>query len=97
MSYLSVLVLFFISAIVLEHKSKIPLFHSVRERLTTMGVIFIIGITADYYGVYSGHWVFPGKGLAGVWIGKVPIEDYIFAFVAPYWAIVVYNFLHNRG
>ena len=96
MSYLSILLIFLLSAVFLEWKFRIRLYHSFKERVTIIGLLFIIGITWDYYAVSQGHWKFPGSGLLGIYIGILPIEEYLFFLIMPYWGFTIYRTLEKK-
>ena len=76
MEYLSILVIFLLSALYLEWKYQVHLYHSRRERIVIPLIFFIVCVLWDSYAVYRQHWIFPGDGLIGVWIGYLPLEEY---------------------
>ena len=58
--------------------------------------IFLIGMTWDYYAVWRGHWIFPGNGLIGTRIFGLPIEEFMFFLIGPYFALTIYNMSNSK-
>ncbi len=50
----------------------------------------------DIYAVRHGVWKFPGDGILGLHILGLPIEEYLFMLVIPYFVLVVYKFIDNK-
>ncbi len=96
MEYISILLLLLISAITLEYKYKVHLYHSRKERFLIVGLFFIIGVAWDHLAVYRSHWNFPGNGLSGMKIGLIPLEEYLFILILPYWILTVYKILDKK-
>ncbi len=96
MSYIAILSLFLISSLFLEIYFKPHLFDSIKERLLASAIIFIIGIIWDTYAVSQQHWIFPGPGLVGVFIGKLPMEEYLFFLIAPYFAVTTATIIREK-
>ena len=89
--YLISLVLLLLIAVCLKFKYKISVFNSTKEIVTFYSVIFVIGTIWDNFAVWRGHWFYPGKGIMGIFVGLIPIEDYIFAIVTSYTVLVLYK------
>jgi len=51
----------------------------------------MIGILWDYFATWQRHWIFPGNGLIGVRILGLPIEEYLFVFIIPFFALTIYR------
>ena len=96
MEYLTILLFFFISALFLEWKFYIHLYHSKRERIIITFLFFIVGIVWDTFAVWRGHWNFPGNGLIGIQIGLLPIEEYLFFLIMPFWTLTIYKLLDRK-
>jgi len=93
MEYIGVLAGFFIVTIFLRWKFKI---HNTSEKrkaelLLWLLTIAIIGILWDYFATWRGHWTFPGNGLISIRIFGLPIEEYLFCLITPFFAITVYK------
>ncbi|MFB6204375.1 MAG: lycopene cyclase domain-containing protein [Candidatus Nanohaloarchaea archaeon] len=52
---------------------------------------FSVGVAWDSFAVLRGHWSFGSTGLTGIRIGVLPLEEYIFMVVVPFWIITVYR------
>jgi lycopene cyclase domain-containing protein len=50
----------------------------------------------DIYAVAHQHWIFPGPGLSGIYIGLLPIEEYLFFLIPPYLAITIAVIIRER-
>ena len=93
MEYLLILILFFLSAVAAIWRFKIQLYHSRREGIVITLVFFFVGVVWDSFAVYRQHWTFLGPGLVGIKIGLLPIEEYLFFLVMPFWIMTVYKVL----
>lgn len=72
------------------------LYNSRRERLIIPLVFFVIAAVWDNFAVYRGHWSFEGAGLIGIKIGLIPLEEYLFFLIIPYFIITVYKVLKRE-
>ena len=45
----------------------------------------------DIYAVAKGVWKFPGSGITGIHLLTLPIEEYLFMLIIPYFVLVVYK------
>jgi lycopene cyclase domain-containing protein len=96
MEYLLILFLFFISGLAIEWKFKIHLYHTRRERIFMTLLFFVVGIAWDSFAVWRQHWAFLGHGLSGLYVGNLPIEEYVFSLVIPFWIITIYKLLDKK-
>ena len=96
MEYLIILLALLISAIFLEWRYRIHLYHSRNERLIITGLFFVIGVMWDQFAIFRGHWEFPGTGLVGLKIGLMPLEEYLFILIIPFWIITIYKVLDKK-
>ena len=56
-------------------------------------LFFNIGVIWDSFAIWRGHWMFPqGKNL-GIVLGLMPLEEYLFIFVIPYFILTVYKII----
>jgi len=97
MEYLLILLSFFLIAIFLRWKFNIH--NSSRQNridITWSLTIAVIGILWDYFAIWQRHWIFPGDGLIGIRIFGLPIEEYLFAFIIPYFALTVYRIYKKK-
>ena len=89
--YLATLVVFFALAVWLEVKFRIHLYQTRKERILITLVFFVIGVAWDSISTIEQTWIYPGRGLVGIWIGVLPIEEYLFSLVVPFWILTVYR------
>ena len=93
---LLVLIFLFAATLLLEIKYKVQLYNSMRERAATTAVTFL---TISGWELINNHvykaWLYPGTGMAGIFIFGLPLELYLFALVAPYLGFTVYELLHK--
>ena len=54
--------------------------------------VLIFGAAWDNFAVWKGHWFYPGKGTLGIFLGYIPLEDYIFIIAVTYTIIVGYEY-----
>lgn len=96
MEYLVILLILFASAIFIEWKYHIHLYHSRKERFIVTFVFFVVGVLWDHLAIFRGHWEFQGKGLIGIKIGLMPLEEYLFIIIIPFWILTVYKLLDKK-
>lgn len=96
MEYLIILLVLFAFAIFLELKYHIHLYHSRKERILVTIIFFIVGVLWDSLAIFRGHWDFPGRGLLGVKIGLMPLEEYLFILIIPFWILTLYKILDKK-
>lgn len=94
--YLAILVVFFAIAVLVEWKYNIHLYGTRRERLLITLMFFVIGVAWDTFSVKNKMWIFPGNGLVGIWIGVLPLEEYLFSLVVPFWILTIYKLLDAK-
>ncbi len=97
MEYILVLIGFFIVTLFLRWKFNIH--NSPKQNRIDIAwsiTIATIGILWDYFATWRGHWIFPGDGLIGVRIFGLPIEEYLFAFIIPFFALTIYRIYKKR-
>lgn len=94
--YLAILVALFGCALWLEWKYNIHLYGTRKERILITLIFFVIGVAWDSFSVMHKTWVFPGRGLVGIWIGVLPLEEYLFSLIVPFWILTVYKLLDAK-
>ncbi len=97
MEYLFILLVFLCSALLLKWRYSLHLFPSLKSAFLCFSTLFVFGISWDYLGAIRGHWVFPGTGLLGIFIGPLPIEEFLFMIIVPLWIIVIYRLFSKEG
>ena len=96
MEYLIILISFFLVTLVLEKTHHIHLYHNLKERLEIVGFFFVVGVAWDSFAIWRGHWAFPPGGTLGITIGVMPLEEYLFALIMPYFGITVYKLIDSK-
>jgi lycopene cyclase domain-containing protein len=91
MTYLALLFICLLVGFLLQRRYKIHLYHSFKEELVFVLILLIIMIPMDIYAVAHGVWAFPGDGILGVHIFNLPIEEYLFVLVVPYFVLIMYK------
>lgn len=94
--YLIILSIILLTTIFIEHKWNIHLYHSRKERFIVTLHIFLFGMLWDYFAVYREHWIFPGNGLIGIRIYGLPIEEFLFFLIVPFFALTLYKFYDSK-
>ncbi len=89
--YLSILVILFLSTLYMEWRYKVRCYHSIKERIVLTLHFFVFGTLWDYFAVWRHHWAFPGGGLVGIYIGILPLEEYLFFLIMPFFILTVYK------
>lgn len=96
MEYLTILLILLASTIFIEHKYHIHLYESRRERIIVVLVFFVIGVLWDHFAIFRNHWNFSGQGLIGIKIGLMPLEEYLFILIVPFFIITTYKVLVKK-
>jgi lycopene cyclase domain-containing protein len=90
MEYLIILTVLLSITLFLEWRYKIHLYDTLGERLLTPQVFLLFGVAWDSWAVHRGTWTFSGKGLIGWTIAYLPIEEYLFMLILPYFVLTAY-------
>jgi len=94
--YLATLIAFFALAVWLEMKFRVHLYRTRKERILITLIFFVVGVAWDSTETIEKTWVYSGRGLIGIWIGVLPIEEYLFSLVVPFWILTVYRVLETK-
>jgi lycopene cyclase domain-containing protein len=94
--YLIILIVLLLVALVLEKTYHIHLYHNRKERLEITGLFFVIGVVWDTFAIWRGHWVFPSGNNIGIVIGLMPLEEYLFALIIPYFILTIYKIIDSK-
>ncbi len=94
--YLIVLIILLLVTIILEKTQHINLYFNRKERLEVVGLFFIIGVLWDTFAIWRGHWFFPPDRNIGITIGLMPLEEYLFMLILPYFIITIYKLIDSR-
>lgn len=94
--YLAILLAFFAIALWLEWKFRLHLYATRKDRIIITLMFFVIGVAWDSFATINKTWIYPGNGLIGVWIGVLPLEEYLFSLIVPFWIVTVYRVLNRK-
>ena len=94
--YLATLGVFFAVAVWMELKFHIHLYQTRKERILITLIFFAIGVAWDSISTINKTWIYPGNGLVGIWIGVLPLEEYLFSLVVPFWILTFYKVLEAK-
>jgi len=94
MSYLTTLIIVLTSALFIEWFFKEHLFHSLKERMLCVTIALVSITIWDLYAIPRRHWVFPGQGILGIFIGPIPIEEFLWTVWVPYFWVTIYKAAH---
>ncbi len=96
MEYLLILLVVLALSLLLEKKNHLHLYRNRKERLLLTGLFFLVGSIWDSYAVWRGHWLFPNNKTVGVTIGLLPLEEYLFFLIVPYFILTIYKTIDSR-
>jgi len=94
--YLIILIVLLLVALVLEKTHHVHLFHNRKERLEITALFFVISVIWDTFAIWRGHWVFPAGNNLGIVIELMPLEEYLFALIIPYFIITIYKIMDSK-
>lgn len=94
--YLILLALFCLISFIVEKTQHIHLYHNRKERIEITLFFFVISILWDSFAIWRGHWIYPANQTLGITIGVLPLEEYLFAFIIPYFIITFYKLLDSK-
>ena len=93
MEYLGFLIAVLLISVILEKFCTRKIFHSFKQRIKILGTIFILSVILDSFAIWRGYSFFNQERVIGITIGFMPLEEYLFAFIIPYFVIVMYETL----
>jgi lycopene cyclase domain-containing protein len=96
LEYLIILTGILIVTILLEKIYHIHLYHNRKERLSVTLIFFIVGVVWDTFAIWRGHWAFPMYKTLGIKIGLMPIEEYLFILIIPYFVLTIYKIFESK-
>ena len=91
MEYLIILSIVLAVTIFIDFKYNLKLFLSPKQGRLLVFIFFIVGVVWDSFAIWRGHWIFPDTKTIGIKIGLMPLEEYLFIFIIPYFIITVYK------
>jgi lycopene cyclase domain-containing protein len=94
MYYFSILFFVVALAVFIEWFFKEHLFRSLKARFLC-AFIALVSITIwDLYAIPNRHWIFTGRGITGIYIGPIPIEEFFWALFVPFLWVTIYRAVH---
>jgi len=96
MEYLIAILLFLIITFIIKWKFKIKLHNSNKQAILMTLFFLIIGVLADSFAVWRGYWIFYEPYVLGIYIGVLPIEEYLLFLVAPFFGITMYKLFQKK-
>jgi lycopene cyclase domain-containing protein len=96
MQEISILIAIFLITIFLKYKFKEGLYKTRKQRILINVLIFITMMSWEFLSHYLKIWLYPGKGMIGLYILGLPIEIYIFYIVLPDFVFTVYELIRMK-
>jgi len=93
MEYISILILVFLFTLLLKIKFKIKFGLTPKKVFSLFLIFIIVGTIWDSFAVHRGHWIFPEQRTLGIIIGILPIEEYLFFLIVPFFIIIIYKII----
>lgn len=96
MEYILILLAIFLLTLLLERVFRVHLYHNRRERFEVVVLFFFVGVIWDSFSISRGYWLFPRDHTLGVTLGNMPLEEYVFMLVQPYFILTVYKVIDGH-
>lgn len=96
MEYFLILIGFLLAGILMTIIFKIKIYKSIKQGLITIFTVLIIGMVWDYFATSRRHWIFPGDGLLGIRIYDLPLEEFLFFLIIPFFGITLYKLIDMK-
>ncbi len=94
--YALILLLLLICTVYLHRRYHLKLFQSPQHLIISYAIILSFGILWDQYAISKGHWSFNQQYLLGPRIGFMPVEEYAFGIILPYFGLVIYHLVGRK-
>lgn len=93
----SIILLFFLAvALYIQKQYKLRLFNNTIHLVVVSAMLFLVGVVWDHIAIGRGHWYFGEQYLLGPRIGLMPIEEYGFTLIMPYFVLVLYKWIEKK-
>jgi len=86
--------IFLVIAITLEITFREHLFRHLKARLTWVLAFVVLAAPWDALAIKAHHWIFPGQGILKIYVGVIPIEEFLWYIIVPYFSLTVYKTIH---
>lgn len=93
MEYLFILIGLLLLTALLHWRFHIRLYANRKQAIIIISVLFLIGVLWDSIAISRGHWLFPPSHNSKIVIGYMPIEEYLFMLIQPYFVLVIYSII----
>ncbi|OGK16448.1 hypothetical protein A2690_03815 [Candidatus Roizmanbacteria bacterium RIFCSPHIGHO2_01_FULL_39_12b] len=93
--YLLILLLLLTVTIFIHKRNNLKLFKSSKHMFIIYLIPIVVGIAWDQFAIYRGHWTFGKEFLLGIYIGYMPIEEFLFMIVCLYFGLTFYKLIEN--
>lgn len=77
-------------------KYELKLFKSKKHAAITLLIESLLIIFFDNIATLRQWWTLSGPGMLGITVGLLPIEEYSFAIIVPWFIIVCYKFVEKK-
>lgn len=94
--YLIILLAVFAVTVFFEKKYHINLFSGWKERFLITIFFFVVGSLWDTFSIWRGYWFFPAEKILGIKIGFMPLEEYLFMLIVPYFIMTFYKLIDSK-
>jgi len=84
-------IILLLAGLILESIYHEHLFKHLKARIMWALVFLFIGTVWDQYAIPYHHWDFTGKGILGIYIGVIPLEEFLWFLIVPYFCLTVYK------
>ncbi len=95
-SYILILSGILLSAYALHMYFHLHVFRTTSHMFAYIFTILLLSTIWDYFSVWENIWAFPAGGTIGLRIGILPIEEFLFFLIVPYFGLTIYKVFEKR-
>ncbi|MDD3345908.1 MAG: lycopene cyclase domain-containing protein [Candidatus Omnitrophica bacterium] len=98
--YMAVLLLSGILPFLLSFYPPLGFWKNFKALFFSIGIIVIVFGGWDMFAAWRGHWYFDRRGVCGVWLFNLPLEEWLFFVVVPFCCIFTWEalkFIKGKG
>ena len=94
--YAVCLLVFFLITFFIDTRHRLHVHRNVHT-LLAFGVVWsLLVLIFDDIAISRGWWVFPSPGMYLGFIGIIPLEEFLFAMIVPYFFVVLWKYLQHK-